>query len=379
MTYDWIDESAIPPLVRGTRLALFGAGEGSVQFLQWLANHAPGCPVLAVADNDLTMHGRSLHGLPIVSPESVLQMPLDLVVVTTVSGRDAVAEQLRAHGLAEGRQFVRIGAYPVAGVRNLPLLLEMDDRFGALAGARDILHVGPGGFLGLECGLHALLGARVSGLDLFGFGVTWPEVTARRAEYAAARDKTLALASARGRDPEAVARRWDALFTERGSRLFLESPALDFLYPHDFSALPLPDASLDLVCSFAVLEHVRQPRRCAEQLFRVLRPGGRAVFTIITRDHRSFGKVGGYTPISYRRHSAEEWERINSGKFYQNRLAPWQWRELFRQEGLDEVFYQVHTTYAPAPDELASLHPDFSGWSEERQSEVNCTLVLRRP
>ena len=379
MPYDWIDENAIPPLARGMRLALFGAGEGSVQFLEWLANHAPGCLVLAVADNDPTMHGRSLHGLPVVSPESVLQMPLDLVVVTTVSGRDAVAGQLRARGLEEGRQFVRIGAYPAAGVRHLPLLLEMDERFGVLAQARDILHVGPGGFLGLECGLHALLGARVAGLDLHGFGVAWPEVGSRRAEYAAAREQTLALARARGRDAAAVAARWDALFAERGGRLYLESPSLDFLFPHDFSGLPQPDASLDLVCSFAVLEQVREPELCAEQVRRVLRPGGWAVFTVITRDHRSFGKVEGYTPISYRRHSAEEWERINAGKFYQNRLAPWQWRELFRAEGLEEALYQVQGTYVPDAAELAALHPDFTGWSPERQSEVNCTLVLRRP
>lgn len=376
MPYDWIDEAAIPPLARSQRLALFGAGEGSVQFLQWLANHAPSCLVLAVADNDPTMHGRSLHGLPIVPPEALTDMPLDLVVVTTVSGREAVGEHLAARGLVEGRDFVRIGAYPAAGVRHLPLLLEMDGRFGVLAGASEVLHVGPGGFLGLECGLHALYGLRVTGLDAYGFGLAWPEVTARRSEYAAARQQVLALA--RGRDAEAVAARWDGMFAERGAKLFLVSEALRFLFPYRFSDLPLPDDSLDLVCSFAVLEHVRRPERCAEEIRRVLRPGGYAVLTIVTRDHRSFGKVEGYSPISYRRHSAEEWERINAGKFYQNRLAPWQWRELFRQEGLDEAHYRIHSTYVPDAVELSALHPDFSGWSKQRQSEVDCTLVLRK-
>lgn len=40
-------------------------------------------------------------------------------------------------------------------------------------------------------------------------------------------------------------------------------------------ALPFSDASFDAVISIAVLEHVRDPFRCAREIVRVLKPGGR--------------------------------------------------------------------------------------------------------
>ena len=112
MPYDLIDESAIPQLARGTRLALYGAGDGAVQFLEWLANHAPGCPVLAVADPDAARHGRSFHGLPLLPPEALKDIPLDLVVVTCARGRAEAARQMEALGMKPGKDFVLVGAGP---------------------------------------------------------------------------------------------------------------------------------------------------------------------------------------------------------------------------------------------------------------------------
>lgn len=373
--YDWIDEQAIPPLPAGIQLALFGAGEGSSQFLAWLAENAPGARVLAVADNDPTQQGREYLGLPIIEPAALPGLKADLVVVTTVSGREAVGGQLAAMGLLEGKDFVRIGAYPAAGLKNLLPLLEWDRSLGGIlreGGAA--VHVGPGGFLGLECGLYALRGMRTTAVDAYSFGLDWPEVTGRRQEYE--KTRTAALRLAGNGTAEDVGRRWDSLFAERDGRLFLEG--IPFRFPHDFSALPVDSASMDLACSFAVLEHVRDPRRCVEELWRVLKPGGVAVQTIVTRDHRSFGKTAGYTPISYRVHSSEEWERINQDRFYQNRLAPWQWRELFAAVGFEERHYHEHGRYVPGGEEYAALHPDFQGWSEDRMSAVDCTLLARK-
>ncbi|MDT4954036.1 MAG: hypothetical protein QOJ02_2174 [Acidobacteriota bacterium] len=39
--------------------------------------------------------------------------------------------------------------------------------------------------------------------------------------------------------------------------------------------LPFPDASFDYVYSHGVLHHIEQPRRAVQEIFRVLRPGGR--------------------------------------------------------------------------------------------------------
>ena len=48
----------------------------------------------------------------------------------------------------------------------------------------------------------------------------------------------------------------------------------------DVQQLTYPDASFDLVTSTEVFEHVPDDRRAFAEVFRVLRPGGRLVFTV---------------------------------------------------------------------------------------------------
>jgi ubiquinone/menaquinone biosynthesis C-methylase UbiE len=48
-------------------------------------------------------------------------------------------------------------------------------------------------------------------------------------------------------------------------------------------ALPLPDRTLDLVCSWDVLEHVQDPGAVLREVHRVLRPAGALLLTVINR------------------------------------------------------------------------------------------------
>lgn len=70
---------------------------------------------------------------------------------------------------------------------------------------------------------------------------------------------------------------------------YVESTFLDGATPgevrdgvrhEDLQALSFADARFDLVTSSHVMEHVADPRRAFSELYRVLRPGGRLIFSI---------------------------------------------------------------------------------------------------
>lgn len=60
--------------------------------------------------------------------------------------------------------------------------------------------------------------------------------------------------------------------------------AADRLHCGAVERLPFPDASFDLVCATGVLEYVRDLSDALDELTRVLRPHGRAVFSIPSRN-----------------------------------------------------------------------------------------------
>ncbi|HVC97806.1 MAG TPA: class I SAM-dependent methyltransferase, partial [Pirellulales bacterium] len=56
----------------------------------------------------------------------------------------------------------------------------------------------------------------------------------------------------------------------------------------DAAALPLADATFATVISVSVLEHVRRPVEAVTEAFRVLRPGGRFLVTIVLSDLHAY-------------------------------------------------------------------------------------------
>lgn len=73
--------------------------------------------------------------------------------------------------------------------------------------------------------------------------------------------------------------RWLASFPEvRYVSVDLNSPLADV--KADITDLPFPDDSHDLVVCLHVLEHVPDDRQAIRELFRVLRPGGKAVIQV---------------------------------------------------------------------------------------------------
>lgn len=375
----WINKDEFPVLGNDQKVVLFGAGQGTVDLLKYLKDEAIGCDIAAVADNDPTMWGQHIQGIRIIDPKEMKALECDKIIITTVSGRDAVAAQLSGMGYLEGRDFFKVGNFPSSAVAGLDALLEFNAVYGFLDRAETALHIGSGGFLGLECGLFALGLTKVTAIDAYSFALQYPNVTKTLHKYENAKRHVLGLSEKYGQKMDQVARRWDSLFIRKNGDVYIDQELIAFQFPHRFSSMPVKDASQDLTASFAVLEHVRDPDKCVQEIKRVLKKGGVSFHRITTRDHRSFSKVEGYTPISYRYYSDEEWARINENKFYQNRLAPFQWKELFYKYGFEVVYYKILERYKISDDEYSKLHKDFSCWPKDRQEEINCIIIAGKP
>ena len=55
------------------------------------------------------------------------------------------------------------------------------------------------------------------------------------------------------------------------------------LFRADITSLPFPTASYDAVVCFTVIEFVRQPEKALQEMWRVLKPGGRLVVGVLNR------------------------------------------------------------------------------------------------
>ena len=61
------------------------------------------------------------------------------------------------------------------------------------------------------------------------------------------------------------------------------------IYQAEGTALPFPDGSFDYVYSHGVLHHIEQPRKVVQEIYRVLKPGGR--FNIMVYAWWSFHRI----------------------------------------------------------------------------------------
>lgn len=92
-------------------------------------------------------------------------------------------------------------------------------------------------------------------------------------------------AGAGEKNPYAIKGRVKRLVGVDLSPRVLENPLLDEGVVADLTALPFADASFDLAFSIYVMEHIRDPKRFAQEVARVLKPGGRYLSLTPNRYH----------------------------------------------------------------------------------------------
>jgi len=94
--------------------------------------------------------------------------------------------------------------------------------------------------------------------------------------------------------------------------------------------IPLPSSSVDIVYSFAVLEHVRDPQKAIAEIYRVLRNRGKTIHFIDLKDH--IWKE----PLGFLKIPPCLWKLnyvTNSVGPYTNRLRAKHWKLLFKKCG----------------------------------------------
>jgi len=100
--------------------------------------------------------------------------------------------------------------------------------------------------------------------------------------------------------------------------------------------MPLPAESVDLICSYTALEHVRYPSMTVQECFRILRPGGMLVSVIDLGDHSYYGRQTSHPDKAFHCLQYPEWlwnlMRWNRSS-YVNRLRQSDWIRLFAEAG----------------------------------------------
>lgn len=150
--------------------------------------------------------------------------------------------------------------------------------------------------------------------------------------------------------------------------------------PADARCTGLPDASVDLIYSTAVLEHVPadQIRAILTECKRILQPNGRICCTIDYHDHYASSDPNiGF--MNFYQFSPEEWRRYNPGIHYQNRLRHSDFAKLFTEEGW-EIVAQRPIFQAWSETDLARVktHEDFVHYTHEDLTAASGYFLLAK-
>lgn len=122
----------------------------------------------------------------------------------------------------------------------------------------------------------------------------------------------------------------------------------------------LPDNYVDFVFSQAVMEHIRKNQfaETAQELWRILKPGGVSTHEIDFRDHLE-------ASLNNLRFSKQVWEAewMASSGFYTNRIRLCQMLEIFKEQGF-EVTLVDKKEWAILPINKKYLQPEFQTLSD---------------
>ena len=187
------------------------------------------------------------------------------------------------------------------------------------------------------------------------------------------------IAAAAGLSVESVHARYRHYCEAQSIEELLQRANVGYFAPADASRTFLPDASIDVVFSNSVLEHVEPASILSimRETNRVLRPKGVAVHSVNCDDHYAYFDRS-ITQINYLKYSDRQWRLWDNRLLYQNRLRATQFLRLAGDAGLSIVTQESRAEPALL-SQLKSMvvSPRFDGFSAEDLCTTSITFVAR--
>lgn len=190
-----------------------------------------------------------------------------------------------------------------------------------------------------------------------------------------------AIAEVSGRAFGRVRDLYDELRACRTVEPLLDRANVRYIAPGDASVTGLESASVNVVFSNSVLEHVPAETIAGimQESRRILRPGGLAIHSINCGDHYAYFDRG-ITMINYLTYPESAWRKWNNPLLYQNRLRPADFLRSAESSGLEIVLRRStpHPELLTALDSL-KIAPEFEQYPIEQLASTSLDFVARNP
>lgn len=222
---------------------------------------------------------------------------------------------------------------------------------------------------------HVMLGARrVVGIDMDP-PVSLPDATRNLARLAAAAiiDPTRLYGSfpVTGRDVMFNLNGFDLAKLQRGEPDGMP-PTRVVLQQTPIESTGLTTASVDVVISNSVLEHLDSLDPALAEMARITQPGGYGIHGIDTIDHRWYGEPGRH-PLDFL--TIDTSDAIVFGC---NRIRLVEFPAIFRRNGFEVVDYWTHKSVAITPDFRARLVEPWASMPDEALETTWANVLVRR-